>query len=108
MFVIIAGETRTWEPLPITIAECPLRGSRAFRRSKLTKHWHCKECNEEFADEKPWWKVITCSRHGQQLQPASDEQSYWFLRCEEDDSLRSVKPAYDHEIVYCTVCSGEW
>jgi hypothetical protein len=85
MIVTIAGVTRTWEPLPFTIAECPFCGARAFRRSKLTKHWHCKECNETFENEKPWWNVIECSAHGQQLQQANGEQSYWCIDCEADD-----------------------
>jgi len=83
--VAIADHARTWTREPREIAECIECGSRRFRRSKLTKYWYCKDCNEKYPDGKPLFPAITCSAHGRQVQQTQDEERHWCIECEEDD-----------------------
>lgn len=51
-------------------------------------------CDENFEDEQPWWDVIECSTHGQQLQQANDEDLYWCVHCEEDDFQHAYRQLF--------------
>lgn len=86
MIVEVAGEERTWLQQCHTISECTYCGSREFKRSKIFKHWYCKGCNENYEEVKPWFVVIHCSKHGQQLRFAG-EDDYWCVECEADRYL---------------------
>ncbi|MBV8518816.1 MAG: hypothetical protein JO197_15580 [Acidobacteria bacterium] len=83
MIVTIAGHERTWKRESRMISECIACGSSRFRQSKLTKCWHCKECNEPYPDGKPLFSAITCSAHGKQV--LHDEHAHWCWECDEED-----------------------
>ena|SRR5437867_12524774 len=100
MEVMVAGEPRTWTEESYKRIECGFCGSRAFKRSKISNHWYCKGCNENYEDEKPWFALITCSKHGLQPKSEIEQGDFWCADCDMEafaDALDRGLPYYSYE-----------